>query len=135
MRFNTAIACLMEFLNNIKAKKNKINKENLKKFLILLSPFVPVFSEEQWQKISPKSKSIFLEMWPSFDIKLAKNKKIEFVVQVNGKVRGKIVAKIGLSQKQAEKIVSSMPQIQKYLQNKEIKKVIFVPDKLINFVV
>ena len=135
LRFNTAIACLMEFLNNIKAKKNKINKENLKKFLILFSPFAPVFSEEQWQKISPKSKSIFLEMWPSFDIKLAKNKKIEFVVQVNGKVRGKIETEIGLSQKQAEKIVSSVPQIQKYLQNKEIKKVIFVPDKLINIVI
>jgi len=134
-RFNTAIACLMEFLNNIKAKKNKMNKENLKKFLILLSPFVPIFSEEQWQKVNPSAQSIFLESWPLFDPELIKNKKIEFVVQVNGKVRGKIEAKNGLSQKQVEKIVFSMPNVQRYLQGKQIKKVIFIPDKLINIVV
>jgi len=135
LRFNTAIACLMEFLNSVKAKKDKVNKEDLKNFLILLSPFVPIFSEEQWQKINPESKSIFLESWPVFDFQLAKHKKIEFVVQVNGKIRGKIEAEVGISQKQAEKIIFSMPQVQKYLQDKEIKKVIFVPNKLINFVV
>ena len=135
LRFNTAIACLMEFLNYIKAEKSKINKENLEKFLILLSPFVPIFSEEQWQKINPKSKSIFLESWPLFDSQLAKKKKIEFVVQVNGKIRGKIEAEIGFSQKQAEEIISSMPKVQKYLKGKEVKKIIFVPDKLINFVI
>ena len=155
LRFNTAIACLMEFLNMVRAKKYKIEEEYLKNFLILLSPFVPIFSEEQWQKIhpvksfakgkrkskilfnrvNPSAKSIFLESWPLFDSKLAKKKKVEFVVQVNGKIRGKIEAEIGLSQKQAEEIISFLPKVQKYLQGKEIKKVIFVPDKLINFVV
>jgi len=135
LRFNTAIACLMEFLNKAKAEKNKMNKENIEIFLILLSPFVPVFSEEQWQKINPSTQSIFLEKWPVFDIELAKNKEVEFVVQINGKVRGKMEAKIGLSQKRAEKIISSMPRVQKYLQGKKIKKIIFVPDKLINFVI
>ncbi len=57
------------------------------------------------------------------------------MVQINGKVRGKMEAKIGLSQKRAEKIISSMPRVQKYLQGKKIKKIIFVPDKLINFVI
>ncbi len=135
LKFNTAIACLMEFLNKAKAEKNKINKENLEKFLILLSPFAPVFSEEQWQKINPTRKSIFLESWPLFDPQLAQNKKIEFVVQVNGKIRGKIETEIGISQKQIEKIISSVPKVQGYLEDKKIKKIIFVPDKLINFVI
>jgi len=135
LRYNTAIACLMEFLNKIKAKKGKINQDDLEIFLVLLSPFVPVFSEEQLQKIDSSVQSIFLKSWPRFDCQLAKNKKIEFVVQVNGRIRGRFKTKIGLSQEQAEKIVSSMPQIQKYLQGKEIKKVIFIPDKLINMVI
>jgi len=135
LRLNTAIACLMEFLNEAKTRKDRIKEEHLKNFLILLSPFVPVFSEEQWQKIDASKKSIFLESWPLFDSGLAKNKNIEFVVQVNGKIRGKIEAEIGLSQQQAQKIISALPRVQEYLKGKKIKKVIFVPDKLINFVI
>jgi len=134
LRFNTAIACLMEFLNSVRAKKYKIEKEYLKNFLILFSPFVPIFSEEQWQKIDSSVPSIFLKPWPVFDFQLAKNKKIEFVVQINGKVREKINIEIGFSQEQIEETISSLPRVQKYLQGKEIKKIIFVPDKLINIV-
>jgi len=135
LRFNTAIACLMEFLNSVRTKKYKIKKEYLKNFLILLSPFVPIFSEEQWQKIDSSVPSIFLKSWSVFDSQLAKNKKIEFVIQINGKVREKIDIEIGFSQEQIEKTISSSPRVQKYLQAKEIKKTIFVPDKLINFVI
>ena len=135
LRFNTAIACLMEFLNNVKAEKNKINRKDIERFLIILSPFVPVFSEEQWQKVKPSAKSIFLEPWPLFDSKLVKKKKIEFVAQVNGKIRGKIEIEAGLPQKEVQEIIYSLPRIHDYLGAKKVKKIIFIPDKLINFVI
>jgi len=135
LRFNTAIACLMEFLNSVRAEKNKMREEYLKNFLILLSPFAPIFSEEQFQKIDSSLPSIFLKSWPVFDSQLAKNKKIEFVIQINGKVREKINIEIGFSQERIEETISSLPRVQKYLQAKEIEKIIFVPDKLINFVI
>jgi leucyl-tRNA synthetase len=100
----------------------------------LLSPFAPIFCEEQWQKIKIKSKSIFLEDWPEFDSRLAQDKKIEFVVQVNGKIREKIDLSSGLKQKEVEEIIFALPRIKKYIFAKNPKKIIFLPDKLINIV-
>lgn len=139
MKFNTALASLMEFLNKIRRMQKiekKISAEVLEKFLLLLSPFAPIFCEEQWQKIKPKNKkSIFLENWPDFDFQLTQDKKIEFVVQVNGKVREKIELAVGLKQEEVEGIIFNLPRIKKYLSNKSPQKVIFLADKLINIVV
>ncbi|MCF7906735.1 leucine--tRNA ligase [Patescibacteria group bacterium] len=136
-KFNTAVAGLMEFLNEIRAQsqEKKISVKILENFLLLLSPFAPIFCEEQWQKIKSKSKSIFLENWPEFDSRLTQDKKIEFVVQVNGKVREKIDLSTGLKQKEVEEIIFALPQIKKYLLGKKPKKIIFLPDKLINIVI
>jgi leucyl-tRNA synthetase len=136
MKFNTAVAALMEFLNEIRAQnqEKQISAKILENFLLLLSPFAPIFCEEQWQKIKIKSKSIFLEDWPEFDSRLAQDKKIEFVVQVNGKIREKIDLSSGLKQKEVEEIIFALPRIKKYIFAKNPKKIIFLPDKLINIV-
>jgi leucyl-tRNA synthetase len=133
MKFNTAVACLMSFINEIRIKM--VSKEVLEKFLILLSPFAPFFSEEQWQKINPKAVSIFKEFWPSFDPQLIKTEKKEIIVQINGKVRAKIMVSADISQPEMERIVLGEEKIKKQINQKEIKKIIFIPGKLINIVI
>ncbi len=134
MRFNTAIACLMEFLNEIKLKKIS-SGEILEKFLILLSPFAPFFTEEQWQKINPGSSSIFNEKWPQFNPKLTRAEENEIVIQVNGKVRAKIIVSADISEDEIKKLALKQENIKRFIQGQKIKKIIFVPQKLINLVV
>jgi len=135
MKFNTAIACLMSFLNELKQEKTLSSKEVLEKFLILLSPFAPFFTEEQWQKINPNKKSVFQEKWPQFDSKLVQTGEIEIVIQINGKVRAKIMTLADISQKDMEKLALEQENVKRFLQDKKIKKIISVPNKLINLVV
>ncbi len=132
-KFNTAISALMIFLNEAE-KEKEIGKKTFEKFLKLLSPFAPHIAEEIWKNLKNK-KSIFLSSWPKYDPRLIKEEKIILVIQINGKVRDKIEVEANISKKKAEKLALSQKRIQKWLQGKEIKKVIFVPGRLINFVV
>jgi leucyl-tRNA synthetase len=137
LRFNTAIACLMEFLNTVREQENPLTKKEWEKFLILLSPFAPFFAEEQWHKIYPEkeNQSIFAKAWPDFDLNLAQKQEIELVIQINGKVRDKILMAPKVSESVVQKTVLAREKIKTYLKGKKIKKIIFVPDKLINLVV
>lgn len=101
--------------------------------ILLLSPFAPHISEELWQNYLGHRKSVGLEKWPKYNSKLTERKEFTLIVQVNGKIRGKIKAKVGISQAQAEKIARNLKSVKKYLK-KKVKKVIFVPNRLINFV-
>ena len=132
MKFNTTVSAFMEFLNFV--SKNKADKKTMERFLILLAPFAPHFSEELWHILGHK-KSIFLEKWPQYDSKKIKIEKIELIIQINGKVRDKIKADYGLSQKEAEKMSLSQEKIKKWTNQKKIKKIFFIPNKLINIVV
>jgi len=80
-------------------------------------------------------KSIFEESWPKYDSKLVKEETITFIVQVNGKIRDKIEVKSDISQKEAEALALKSEKVLNWIGNKEIKKVIFVPKKLINLVI
>ncbi len=134
MKFNTAISTFMEFLNFLQNRKKEFGKDAIKKFLILLSPFAPHLSEELWQKIGNKT-SIFKQNWPKYDLELIKEDTFTLIIQVNGKVRDKIEALIKISEKAAKEMALKSEKIQKLLKGKEIKKVIFIPQKLINFVI
>ena len=138
MKFNTAIAALMEYNNELINFNAQISEENIKILLLLLSPFAPYWSEELWHQIQPQlseEQSIFQQSWPEFDEKLIQKKEIELIVQINGKIRDKILTSIDISQKQAEKMVLQREKIQKFIKDKKIKKIIFVPKKLINLVI
>ncbi|MCH7759466.1 class I tRNA ligase family protein, partial [Patescibacteria group bacterium] len=103
----------------------------------LLSPFAPHLAEELWHQINPKlseKKSIFQTSWPEFDPKLVKRQEIELVIQINGRVRDKIITAANISQSQAEKLAQTQVKIQKYIKGKNIIKIIFIKGKLINFV-
>lgn len=134
MKFNTAIASFMEFINFWTDKDRALSKKDLEIFLILLSPFAPHVAEELWYKLENK-KSIFLQKWPEYNQKLIIQEKFNLIIQINGKFRDKIEVKKNISQKEIEKLALNQEKIQKYLETKKIKKIIYIKNKLVNIVV
>jgi leucyl-tRNA synthetase len=134
MKFNTAVAALMEFSNAWSEDGKTLSKEDAVVFLKLLAPIAPHISEELWQKIGNR-KSIFLEKWPEYDEKLTQQETWQLIIQINGKVRDKIEVKKGISQREAEKAALSQEKVKKWLSGKRPKRVIYIPDRLINLVI
>ncbi|MFH1346689.1 MAG: class I tRNA ligase family protein [Spirochaetota bacterium] len=141
MNFNTAVASLMIFTNEANGEK-EIPLEIWEKFLIILAPFAPHVSEELWSDLKSDSdkgrskfKSIHSEKWPEYDPKLIKEESFELIIQINGKVRDKISVSAGISKKEAENIAFASKKVKMWLKDDRVKKVIFVPNKLINIVV
>jgi len=135
MKFNTAVAALMSFVNDL-YKEKEVNKKDYQTLIKLLAPFAPHTAEEIWHRIeNAEGKSIFQEPWPKFDPRLATAEEIELIIQINGKVRDKITADPAISEEEAKEKAQQQEKIKKYLAGKKITKIIFVPGKLINFVV
>lgn len=132
MQFNTAIAKMMEFLNDF-TKLPNYPRECLRMAVLALAPFAPHLAEEAWQQLGEKG-SLSLTPFPLAEPKYLEVSSITYVVQVNGKLRGRF----DLPKDQSETVVANAakqnPLIQKYLDGQTIAKVIFVPNKLLNFV-
>jgi leucyl-tRNA synthetase len=133
MSFNTALARLMELLNHITKERVK-NRVVSEKFLRLLSPFAPHLCEELWSRLGHET-SIFDAGWPEWIEEYTAKKTIEFVVQVLGKIRGKFQVEAGISQAEVEALAEADPNVNKWLEGKQIVKRVFIPDKLLNYVV
>jgi leucyl-tRNA synthetase len=131
-KFNTAISQMMILVNEMSTKPFTVKQ--LEAFLKILSPFAPHISEEFWQKLGHK-KSIIFEEWPKYDPRLIVEEEINLVVQVNGKVRDTIKVKTDISEEEAKKVALESEKVKKWIEGKEIKKVIFVKGKLINIVI
>ena len=134
MKFNTIVAAFMEFVNLAWDNKEELGKEAIEKLLILFSPFAPHISEELWHKLGHKE-SICKEKWPKYDAKLVKDETITLIVQINGRVRDKVEVGADISEEEAKELAISQEKIKNWIEGKEIKKVIFVPGKLINIVI
>jgi len=134
MKFNTAIAVMMELLNKWQEPKMILSKNDAQIFLKLLSPFAPHISEELWEKLD-KKKSVFKEKWPQYDKKLIQEDTWQLIIQINGKVREKIEVNKNISENEAKKITLSQDKVKKWIGNKEPKKIIYIPKRLINIVV
>jgi leucyl-tRNA synthetase len=134
-RFNTAVAAMMEFINAWTAGGN-LSKEDVSKFLQLLAPFAPFLTEELWERLG-NNFSIHTTDWPEYNPDLTLEEMATIVVQVNGKLRDSLEVEISEANDQArvEELAKASDKVQKHLEGKEIKKVIFVPGKLINFVI
>jgi leucyl-tRNA synthetase len=130
-KFNTAISSLMVLLSEM--EKSRAGKKTFEVFLRLLAPFAPHITEEIWSSFGHKS-SIHLEEWPQFDESKIKEQSATIVIQINGKVRAQFEAPFGISESEAKNKAISMPEVQKWLTGGEPKKVIFVPNKILNFV-
>ena len=138
LRYNTAVSQLM-ILSNKLEELPKVPWAAWEVFLKLLAPFAPYISEELYQKFGKnksfrKQNSVHLQSWPKYNAKKIKEDVFLLVVQVNGKVRATIQAPVGISEKDAERIALANENVKKYLLP-GLRKTIFVPDKLINFVV
>ena len=132
LSFNTGVSGLMKLLNELES--NEISKEEYETFLKLLAPFAPHLSEELWQGVLKNKKSIHLEKWPEYDEKLLAEEKVKLVIQVNGRVRDTAEVKKGLSEEEAKKIALASENVKKHISG-EIKKVIYIKDRIINLVV
>ncbi|NLC11463.1 MAG: leucine--tRNA ligase [Firmicutes bacterium] len=140
--FNTAISSIMELVNALynylKEKGSKpINKEvwedALEKLILLLAPFAPHLAEELWHQLGYTG-SVHLQAWPSYDAKALQVAEQEIAVQINGKVRGKVVVPVDISQESLKEAALSDEKISRQLQGKKIVKVIVVPGRLVNIV-
>ena len=139
LRYNTAIAKLMEYVNELRRMEGgqagqEIPAGLVEPLVIMLAPFAPCFAEECWERLGYQT-SVFGARWPAFDAELAKAVQVELVVQVNGKVRARIEAASGLSERDAVALAKTVEGIHKFIDGKELKKVIHVPDRLVNLVV
>ena len=145
--FNTAIAAVMELLNdmttykqevidkdNISSESKKIWREVLEKTILLIAPFAPHVADELWAYLGNKTFT-FEEEWPKYDEELTKDHTFNLVIQVNGKVRDMVSAQIGISKDDAEKLALESEKAKKFIDGKEVVKVIVVPNKLVNVVV
>ncbi|MEL0056157.1 MAG: class I tRNA ligase family protein, partial [Methylophilaceae bacterium] len=139
--FNTAIASIMELINlfqkidNEAGIKNSLKKELLDKILIMLNPFVPHITKELWGEINPNSE-IENQTWPSFDESFLVQDEINIAIQVNGKLRGNMVVSTEIDEQEIKELGMKVESVKKYLSDKnEIKKIIYVPNKLLNYVV
>jgi leucyl-tRNA synthetase len=134
MKFNTAVSSMMEFVNAYQTSEVGLNKKDLSDFLKILSPFIPHLTEELWQT-KEFSGACCEQKWPKYDPKLIEDKIVLLIVQVNGKVRDKIEIKSGLNQKEVEKVVMKSEKIIALIGKSEVKKIVFIPNKLINIVI
>ena len=132
MKFNTAIACLMTFINEIYAV-GKISKDDLVIFIKLLCPFAPHLCEEIWETIGGEG-LLSLSQWPEYEESKTVEDSIEIGVQVNGKVRGTIVIPNGCAKEEALELAKKDERVASFLEGKTLVKEIYVPNKIVNFV-
>jgi len=133
LKYNTAVSALMVLVNKMSGYK-EISLNYYSLLLILLCPFAPHITEELWQRAKIKGLCCNQE-WPNYNPKLIKEKMITLVIQVNGKIRDKIEVESGVSEKKVKELALIQEKIIKWTKGKKIKKTIFVPERLINFVV
>ena len=131
-QFNTAISQLMELINTIsKIGTNKSIAETMTK---LISPFAPFIAESIWEALG-HSTSIHLERWPTYDKSLTIDDEITIVIQVNGKVRDKLITNRNTSGDALTQLALKKDNVKKHMEQKKVIKTIIVPERLINFVV
>lgn len=132
LRFNTAISQLMIFVNEAYKQKN-LPQTYMEGFIKLLSPITPHIAEELWEKFG-HTETIAYEPWPDFDAEKLVEEDVEIVLQVNGKVRSKLVCDKNASRNELEALALDDEKVRTYIEGKTVRKVIVVPGKLVNIV-
>jgi leucyl-tRNA synthetase len=136
--FNSSIAQIMELTNAVYAAdesvRGEVRKEALETLVLMLAPMTPHLAEELWEMLG-HSGGLWTVSWPAFDAELAKDEEVEIVVQVNGKVRGRLRVTAGASEEEVVALAKADSGVAAHLEGKTILKVIFVRDKLLNIVV
>ncbi len=134
--FNTAISAMMIFINHL-SKQAVRPKSVVEKFVLILAPFAPHIAEELWQRLAPAShkQGLAYEPWPQYDKELIKEKEIELAVQVNGKIKDRIVAAAEADEEWIKQMALSSEKVIAAIAGKEPKKIIVIKSRLVNIVI
>lgn len=133
LRFNTAISQMMVFINEC-YKADSIPKKYVEGFVKLLSPICPHMTEELWQIITGSNQSIAYEAWPAYDEAKLVDDEVEIVIQINGKVKAKLMVPADANKDALEQLAMEDSQVKEQIDGKQVRKVIAVPGKLVNIV-
>jgi leucyl-tRNA synthetase len=134
LNYNTAIAAMMEYVNLVR-EKGAASKTTMRPLILLLAPYAPHLAEELWALLGGTERSVFDARWPEYDEGLLTGGTVEIAIQVNGKLRGRLTLARGASEQQVVALAMSEPGVKKFVDGNEIRKVVFVPDRLVNLVV
>jgi leucyl-tRNA synthetase len=137
MQYHTAISAMMEYVNLLKkhdGHDGRVGRDFIEPLIVLLAPFAPHFAEECWERLGHRE-TVFAASWPAHDPEMARDPEVEMVVQVNGKVRARIRLPAGTPEAEAVARARAEPAVRKFLDGNEIRKVVFVPDRLVNLVI
>jgi len=131
--YNTAIAAMMEYVNLLR-EQGAGSRQAVEPLLIMLAPYAPHLAEELWAALG-HDRSIFTATWPSYDATLAAAGDVEVVVQVNGKVRGRVTVSRGATEAQVIALALKDESVRKFVDGKPVRKTVYVQDRLLNLVV
>lgn len=133
-KFNTALAKMMEALNDLEALGDKVNPADLRPFCQVLAPFAPFAAQLCWEKLGGQG-NVHLTRWPAYDAALEVDEGVEMAVQVNGKLRGLIHLPKDASEAAVRQEAEAQESVARHLEGKQVVKVIVVPNRAINYVV
>jgi len=134
LRYNTAIAAMMEYVNELRSAECTLPTA-VEPLLVMLAPFAPHLAEELWSAAGHPDSIFIAGRWPSYDETLATAEEIELVVQVNGKLRARLTVPRGLTEAAALERARAEAGVRKFIDGKPVRKVVYVPDRLVNLVV
>ncbi|PYO67194.1 MAG: leucine--tRNA ligase [Gemmatimonadetes bacterium] len=133
LNYNTAIAAMMEYVNLVR-EQGAGSRRAIEPLLVMLAPYAPHLAEELWAALGHE-RSIFTAAWPTYDEKLAAAGDVEIVVQVNGKVRGRLTVSRGATEAQVVALAMTDESIKRFVDGKPVRKTVYVQDRLLNLVV
>jgi leucyl-tRNA synthetase len=135
LQYNTAIAAMMEYLNAVRTGGRQAVRAEVEPLVPLVAPFAPHLAEELWERMG-NDRSVFDGAnWPGFDPNKAAEETVKIAVQVNGKLRGTVEAPAGAGQEDVEVLARSQENVTRHLEDVTVRRVVFVPNRRLNFVV
>ena len=135
LQLNTAVAAMMEYLNAVRAGGRTATRSEVEPLVVMIAPFCPHLSEELWERLGHDESIFEGAHWPSFDPEKTIDHTITLAIQVNGKVRGTIEIAAGTPEQEAVSRAREEPNVTRYLKTAELRRVIYVQDRLLNLVV
>ena len=135
LRYNTAIAAMMEYLNAVRAGGRTPGRAEIEPLVRLIAPFAPHMAEELWERLGHEGSIFDGANWPAFDAAKAVEEEVRVAVQVNGKVRGTVSVPAGADRDAVTALAREEDNVARHLEGMEVRRVVHVPDRLLNFVV
>ncbi|MGD2071837.1 MAG: leucine--tRNA ligase, partial [Gemmatimonadota bacterium] len=135
LAYNTCIAAMMEYLNAVRAGGRTASRGEVEALVVMLAPFAPHLAEELWERLGHDGSVFDGARWPEWDEEKAREESVQLAVQVNGKLRATVAGAADMDRAAAESLARSDANVARYLEEGEVRRVVYVPGRLVNFVV